>query len=200
MAQKQDINSNRQTLNSAEFTPSQPKLVESERSFPVLDLGEPMHVSTDPISIPRGRPGRMTPCSSPSPNHPGSPSCGFGVPIPSPIITKRTRTASTCERAMDNPIERGKVKYFSRTKGHGFITADRGGDEIFVHISDIEGEYVPREGDEVTYRLCPIPPKAEKYQAIHVRITHFTPDVHLKWDAPIEENEKTDDTMRHGDG
>lgn len=48
----------------------------------------------------------------------------------------------------------------------------------------IEGEYVPLPGDEVIYRLCPIPPKFEKYQAVHVRIVHLTPEKHLKWDEP----------------
>jgi len=91
---------------------------------------------------------------------------------------------------MENPIERGNIKYFSRGKGHGFIVSERGADEVFVHISDIEGEYVPREGDEVTFRICPIPPKLEKSQAIHVRIVNFTPDVHLKWDSPLDEDER----------
>lgn len=56
----------------------------------------------------------------------------------------------------------------------------------------IEGELVPRQGDQVTYRLCPIPPKLEKFQAIHVRITNFTPEVHLRWDSPLREEEKAE--------
>lgn len=59
----------------------------------------------------------------------------------------------------------------------------------FVFLCSIEGEYVPRENDEVSFRMCPIPPKSEKFQAIHVRIVNFTPDVHLKWDSPIESEE-----------
>ena len=39
------------------------------------------------------------------------------------------------------------------------------GQELFMHISDIEGEYVPRKGDAVSYRACPIPPRFEKLQA-----------------------------------
>jgi len=190
-----DTNANRQTLNAMDFTESQPRLVSSEKSLPVLDLGDPLPVSTEPMAIPRGRPGRTTPCQSPLVMSAGSPSSGGGgiLGLPSPIITRRNRTPSTYERALDNPVEKGKVKYFCRTKGHGFITNDRGGDDVFVHISDIEGEYVPREGDEVAYRLCSIPPKLEKYQAIHVRIIHFSADVHIKWDAPVDENEKLDD-------
>lgn len=102
--------------------------------------------------------------------------------LPSPIITRRTRTASTSDRAMRNPIEEGKVKSFCRSKGHGFITPVSGDVDIFVHISDIEGEYVPLPGDEVSYRLCTIPPKFEKVQAIHVHITHLTPEKHSRWE------------------
>lgn len=51
-------------------------------------------------------------------------------------------------------------------------------------ICSIEGEYVPLPGDAVIYRLCPIPPKFEKFQAVHVRIVHLTPAKHHKWDEP----------------
>ncbi|KAL7638253.1 UNVERIFIED_CONTAM: hypothetical protein RMT77_010817 [Armadillidium vulgare] len=107
--------------------------------------------------------------------------------LPSPIITRRTRTNSTCEIAKNNPEVKGKIKYFCRQKGHGFIAPDEGSPDLFVHISDIEGEYVPLKGDEVTYRLCPIPPKREKFQATHVKIINFTPEVHQRWDCPPNE-------------
>lgn len=55
--------------------------------------------------------------------------------------------------------------------------------KLFLFFS-IEGEYVPLPGDQVQYKLCPIPPKFEKNQAIHVNIINFTPEVHLKWDCP----------------
>lgn len=50
-----------------------------------------------------------------------------------------------------------------------------------MYCFSIEGEYVPLPGDEVTYRLCPIPPKFEKYQAVHVRIIQLVHERHLKW-------------------
>lgn len=86
---------------------------------------------------------------------------------------------------MANPIQCGNIKDFCRNKGHGFISPADGGTLVFVHISDIEGEYVPLPGDEVCYRLCPVPPKFEKTQAIHVQITHFSPEKHERWDGGI---------------
>lgn len=83
---------------------------------------------------------------------------------------------------MANPIEHGTIKDFCRNRGHGFIAPQAGGDPLFVHISDIEGEFVPLPGDEVSYRLCAIPPKFEKTQAIHVRITHFSAETHQRWE------------------
>lgn len=70
---------------------------------------------------------------------PVSPPCGSPskhLTLPSPIITRRTRTESTSARALENPQEIGKVKLFCRSKGHGFITSDATGEDIFVHISE----------------------------------------------------------------
>lgn len=134
-----------------------------------------------------------TPTKPPMTGIPSSPS---HLQLPSPIITRRTRTASTSDRAMRNPIEEGKVKSFSRSKGHGFISPTAGGDDIFVHISDIEGEYVPLPGDEVSYRLCSIPPKFEKVQAIHVHITHLTPEKHSKWEERVSPCKSPDGSSR----
>ncbi|ENN71427.1 cold shock domain-containing protein CG9705 [Dendroctonus ponderosae] len=103
--------------------------------------------------------------------------------IPTPLITKRTRTNSTCERILKTHHLYGSIKLFCREKGHGFITPENGGEDIFVHISDIEDEYIPLPGDRVKYQLCPIPPKFEKYQAVHVNIVDLKIGLHKKWDT-----------------
>jgi len=102
--------------------------------------------------------------------------------IPSPLITKRTRTASTCEKIIKSKTEYGTIKLFCREKGHGFITPEDGGDTIFVHISDIEDEFIPLVGDRVKYQLCPVPPKFEKFQAVHVHIVNLKPELHRRWE------------------
>ncbi|XP_069005948.1 calcium-regulated heat-stable protein 1 [Embiotoca jacksoni] len=111
-----------------------------------------------------------------------SPSPMRGYLIPSPLPTRRNRTCSATARASEGPLFSGVCKYFSRSKGHGFITPSDGGRDIFVHISDIEGEYVPVEGDEMSYKVCSIPPKYEKVQAVEVTITHLNPGTkHETW-------------------
>lgn len=106
--------------------------------------------------------------------------------LPSPLPTKRTRTYSATVRANSGPVFKGVCKNFSRSQGHGYIKPANGGEDIFVHISDIEGEYVPAEGDEVTYKVCPIPPKNHKVQAVEVVITNPNPGTkHETWSGKI---------------
>ncbi|XP_065268535.1 LOW QUALITY PROTEIN: calcium-regulated heat-stable protein 1 [Emys orbicularis] len=115
-----------------------------------------------------------------------SPSPMRGYLIPSPLPTRRTRTFSATVRASEGPIYKGVCKCFCRSKGHGFITPADGGPDIFVHISDIEGEYVLVAGDEVTYKMCSIPPKNEKLQAVDVVITHLAPGTkHETWSGHV---------------
>lgn len=104
--------------------------------------------------------------------------------LPDVIVTRRTRSDSVCGRIVDD-VETGTVKYFCRSRGHGLVKPDSGSHkELFMHISDIEGEFVPRRGDKVSFRLCPIPPRFEKFQAVHVHLLNFDPESHRRWEMP----------------
>ena len=47
----------------------------------------------------------------------------------------------------------GTVKWFNESKGYGFITPEDGGQDLFVHFSEIQGEGYKtlREGDKVSF-------------------------------------------------
>jgi CspA family cold shock protein len=50
-------------------------------------------------------------------------------------------------------VTQGTVKWFNESKGYGFITPDDGGKDLFVHLSEIQGEEFKtlREGDKVSF-------------------------------------------------
>lgn len=57
---------------------------------------------------------------------------------------------------------------------------------FFQPACSIEGEYVPVEGDELSYKVCSIPPKYEKVQAVEVNITHLKPGTkHETWSGHV---------------
>jgi CspA family cold shock protein len=52
-------------------------------------------------------------------------------------------------------MSNGTVKWFSADKGFGFITPDAGGDDMFVHHSEIQmsGYASLQEGQKVSYEV-----------------------------------------------
>ena len=57
---------------------------------------------------------------------------------------------------------------------------------VSIVCCSVDGEYVPKADDAVTYRTISIPPCHEKLQAVHVVITNMTPGVtHERWDSPF---------------
>jgi CspA family cold shock protein len=49
----------------------------------------------------------------------------------------------------------GTVKWFNESKGYGFITPDDGGQDLFVHFSEIqsEGYKALRDGEKVNFEV-----------------------------------------------
>jgi CspA family cold shock protein len=49
----------------------------------------------------------------------------------------------------------GTVKRFNKIKGYGFIAPDDGGDEVFVHFSEVQmsGYKELKEGQRIRYEL-----------------------------------------------
>lgn len=56
------------------------------------------------------------------------------------------------ELLLNKCMKTGTVKFFNESKGFGFIVPDGGGEDVFVHISALNGLTL-RENDKVTYEV-----------------------------------------------
>ncbi|CAF3267818.1 unnamed protein product [Rotaria socialis] len=111
-----------------------------------------------------------------------------GDHLPHPVIPKRERTLSQCERALQSPSYEGVITEFCREKGHGYIQPkDNPSQQIFAHVSDIDDDYVPRVGDSVSFKKMLMPPKNEKTMAVHIKLLHLSEGVkHESWEEAVE--------------
>ena len=82
------------------------------------------------------------------------------------------------DRISAGPNFKGTIDNFCRNKGYGEIIPDDGTEKIFVHISDIESDWCPTKGDLVSFKRALMPPKMQKFQAVHVKLIHLND--HLK--------------------
>ncbi len=60
----------------------------------------------------------------------------------------------------------GVIKFFNSGKGYGFITPDRGGEDVLVEVGELRMPRSPNEGERVIYR---VESSEQGYRALEVR-------------------------------
>ena len=75
------------------------------------------------------------------------------------VLPKESQKRDNCLgfrlRQGDVKVSTGIVKWFNSNKGYGFIAPDDGGDDLFVHYSEIQtsGYATLEEGQKVEYEV-----------------------------------------------
>jgi CspA family cold shock protein len=71
-------------------------------------------------------------------------------------VEKSPSTISSSDDQGRMTMPTGKVKWFNRTKGYGFIQPDEGGSDVFVHISAVEAAGMGdlQENQALNYELA----------------------------------------------
>jgi CspA family cold shock protein len=90
--------------------------------------------------------------------------CGRAFGLPAAFI-------SSMGQFMSGVRVTGKVKFFSDEKGFGFLKPDDGGDEVFVHRTDLSNSLhilLPDQG--VSYELVDNPRKGNGKRATRVEL------------------------------
>jgi CspA family cold shock protein len=50
-------------------------------------------------------------------------------------------------------MKTGTVKFFNKEKGYGFITSDETGEDVFVHVSQVNTKRPIKDGDAVKFGM-----------------------------------------------
>ncbi len=93
----------------------------------------------------------------------------------------------------------GKVKWFNNAKGYGFVLADEGNEDLFVHYSSIEmnGYRTLRADQEVTFDIQQGP---KGLHAVNVCATADEPGVADLKQPPVETDSAAADDAGEQDG
>jgi CspA family cold shock protein len=63
---------------------------------------------------------------------------------------------------------KGNIKRWLDGRGYGFIQPEEGGDDVFLHYSELTSDHDPKEGEEVEFEVEDTPrgPRAIKVKVL----------------------------------
>lgn len=79
--------------------------------------------------------------------------CADDDPAPAPAVERAPASSTSSPMTRSGVTATGTVSFFNTAKGYGYITPDDGGEQVFVHFSEIrmEGFKKLQEGQRVQY-------------------------------------------------